>query len=245
MKNQFEWEETIALEDADFTGRMTPEALMRRVQKSTGRYADERGVGIASLQVGKWMIVHALMKIERMPRISEKVKFVFSLGAPVILFPCFLSVYGEGGDMLVGVYSEWCVLNTAGTGLVRPADLGFEPGEHYITPFLPPAPLDGGELPSPAAFVYERKIRISDIDMNRHTNNLRYLAMATDVLSAKEWEALEPRGMELRFLGQSYEGNVLRFFRQDGKNSMLLYALSEEGKEIFRAVLAYAPRGEI
>ena len=244
MKNQFEWEETVEMEDADFTGRMTPEALMRRVQRSTGRYAEERGVGIGSLQVGKWMIVHALMKIGRMPRLYEKLRFVFSLGAPVILFPCFLSVYDEKGEMLVGVYSEWCVLNTAGTGLVRPADLGFDPGEHYITPFLPPASLDQRELPSPAAFVYEKTIRIGDIDMNRHTNNLRYMSMATDVIPAAEWEGLAPTGLELRFLGQSYEGNKLRFFRQNGDGVMLLNALSEEGKEIFRAILVYEPRKE-
>lgn len=244
MNNQFEWQETVALEDCDLFGRMTPEALMRRMQRSTGHYADLRGVGVGALSLGKWMIVHALMQAERMPKLGEQLRYVFSMGTPVILFPCFLSVYDEQGRMIVGIYSEWCVLCHTQNGLVRPSDLGFGAGEQYVTPFQPPRALDDATLPSAERLVYEKKIRLSDLDLNRHTNNLRYVAMVTDMFSVSEWEGRSLCGMELRFLGQSFEGDTLRFLRRDGDGISLLRAVDPNDKEIFRAVMAFEARKE-
>ncbi len=77
---------------------------------------------------------------------------------------------------------------------------------------------------------YVRTVRASDLDTNRHMNNLRYVEMFQDAYDSAFWEAFRPREMEIRFMSQCREGEELSVRSRRHQNSIHFAAVHEDGK---------------
>ena len=56
---------------------------------------------------------------------------------------------------------------------------------------------------------YIRKVRTSDLDVNRHMNNLRYIEMFQDAYDSSFWRDFSPKEMEICFMSQCREGEEI------------------------------------
>lgn len=63
--------------------------------------------------------------------------------------------------------------------------------------------------------VYQQTVLPQHIDMSHHMNNIEYVKLALNVFSVEDLEQCVPSEMEVHFLGESREGEVLRIFRAD------------------------------
>ena len=55
---------------------------------------------------------------------------------------------------------------------------------------------------------YIRTVRASDLDVNRHMNNLHYIAMFQDACDSSFWRDFSPKEMEICFMSQCKESNL-------------------------------------
>ena len=76
---------------------------------------------------------------------------------------------------------------------------------------------------------YIRTVRTSDLDKNRHMNNLRYVEMFQDAHDSAFWDAFQAKELEICFLSQSREGEALSVRSIVGDKSVRLAALHEDG----------------
>ena len=84
-------------------------------------------------------------------------------------------------------------------------------------------------------YVYTRVIRSTDIDINNHTNNLKYNFMAMDALSVEDLKSSKIKEYEIYFVNESYEGDKIDVFKKKLKNYIYVEGKILD-KTIFRAV---------
>ena len=85
-------------------------------------------------------------------------------------------------------------------------------------------------------YVYTRVIRSTDIDVNNHTNNLKYNQIAIDAFSVDELKSIEVKEYEIYFVNETYEGDKIDVFKKKVKNIFYLEGRVED-KIIFKVVI--------
>ena len=77
--------------------------------------------------------------------------------------------------------------------------------------------------------IYQKTVRVSDLDKSRHMNNLRYIEMFQDAYSGDFWAEKEPRQMEIRFLSQCKEGETISVRSKIDETGIHFAALHQDG----------------
>lgn len=76
---------------------------------------------------------------------------------------------------------------------------------------------------------YQKTVRVSDLDKSRHMNNLRYIEMFQDAYDSDFWAEKEPHQMEIRFLSQCREAEVISVAGRVGETGVHFAALHQDG----------------
>ena len=77
---------------------------------------------------------------------------------------------------------------------------------------------------------YLRTVRTSDLDVNRHMNNLRYIEMFQDAHDSAFWRDFTPNEMEICFVSQCREGEKISVLSKPENNTIHLAALHQDGR---------------
>ncbi len=77
---------------------------------------------------------------------------------------------------------------------------------------------------------YIRTVRSSDLDVNRHMNNLHYIAMFQDACDSRFWRDFVPKEMEICFMSQCREGEEISVRSQMTGNTVHFAALHQDGR---------------
>lgn len=75
----------------------------------------------------------------------------------------------------------------------------------------------------------KKTVRVSDLDKSRHMTNLRYIEMFQDAYDSAFWNRFQPREMEICFLSQCMEGEILNVKSRQEENALYLAAQHEDG----------------
>lgn len=77
---------------------------------------------------------------------------------------------------------------------------------------------------------YIRTVRTSDLDVNRHMNNLHYIAMFQDAYGSSFWREFSPKEMEICFLSQCREGEEISVRSKITGDAVHFAALHQDGR---------------
>lgn len=86
--------------------------------------------------------------------------------------------------------------------------------------------------------VCSRTIRSTDIDVNNHTNNMRYNNIVLDAFTTEELKKIVFKEYEIYFVNESYENETLNIYKKRIKNLYYVEGKIQE-KTIFRAVIKF------
>ena len=90
-------------------------------------------------------------------------------------------------------------------------------------------------------FVYKKKIMSTDIDLNKHTNNLIYNRIALDAFSVNEFKKMQIKEYEIYFVNESCEGDEIEVFKKKMKNCYYVEGKIQD-KTIFKVVIKFKKR---
>ena len=123
----------------------------------------------------------------------------------------------ESGEICIYSRIEMCALDLAAQKIRRIRDVGVTSDTHVETPyrdfeFSRMKHVGLGDIDTV-------KVKSGDIDFVRHTNNVSYVRFITDTYTVDELRERPIRVIEIRYAGQTHEGDILTVRKavSDGK----------------------------
>lgn len=170
--------------NCDMTGRWKPSAIMDAMQEAAGAHAEELGFGRKSLEpMGiVWVITRLEVVMDRCPSMGETIHLeTFPAAVRRWFFPRYYIFRGQDGQVIGRASTLWVVMDWNTRKMASPD------GVKQLMPDNSDIPLPMG-LPSPVGLVdgpctagiYQPVY--SDLDVNGHVNNTRYMDMCCNAL---------------------------------------------------------------
>ena len=153
-------------------------SIFKYLQQVSTNHAEILGVGKKDTwdKGIYWVITRMKVVIHKMPKMLETLTVTTHPGETMLfMFPRFYEIYNEKGELVISASSSWALLDRK---------------EHKIVTkhgFNIPKEKDDNDLPLPEkitakdiSLVEKRKVRYSDIDLNGHLNNTKYIDYILD-----------------------------------------------------------------
>lgn len=232
--------------DADLHNRLKISSIFNYMQDIASKHADRLGVGFHALKEQKtyWVLSWAKVEITGdLPSYGEPVGMeTWPKGKHRLYYMRDFLIRNGSGDMIAIATSAWLLINAETKGLNDLAKMGLD---------LPFFPDDHAVREYPGKFRFEkemeqhseRKILYSDIDINGHVNNSRYIEFILDCYSQREHEEHTVKSITIAYKGETRFMDRLAINRsavKDRPGSDYLQAIREDdGKEIFNCLLEW------
>ena len=173
-------EKEVTSVDTDFNLEVKLSTLFLYFQEVSSLHSEVLGVG-KKQTIDKdlhWVISRFEVEVIKMPRYGDKIIINTYPGKDnQLFFYRHFFITDLKGNVLVRANSIWVILNALTHQVVRDPFKGYSLPQHH----------EEGELDNPpkisetaSNFVYSKKVRYSDIDLNTHLNNTRYIELIQD-----------------------------------------------------------------
>ena len=226
--------------DTDFNLDVKLSTLFSYFQEVSSLHSEVLGVGKGETidKNMNWIIARFLVEINRMPRYGDKVKIKTYPGSNNKLF--FYRHYlitDMKDNVMVRANSVWLVVDATTHQLKRDPFAGYS---------LPIMKLDD-ELPNPdkvegiaVNYLYSRKVRYSDIDLNSHLNNIRYIELIQDSFDLEFYKANRIKSILINYNTEFKAGDEVKVYGSD--SNPYIISGKKEDKEHFLAKLDFVKR---
>lgn len=178
----------ITYQESDFVGHLRLANLFSTLSDLATINALQVGIWKEELQQQYgWILTKQTMKLNTPMAINEEISFSTRAGScSRIQFTRLYDFYNENKNPIGGVYSTWTLIDIHKRRIVRPDKVGItipeiEKHPHFVDTYQ--------EIKEDIEILChdERKVVYSDIDINQHMNNYRYIEWAMDVMDYKKF----------------------------------------------------------
>lgn len=188
MEPVYETSFTLRAPDVDFCGTWKPSAMFIASQELGEVHGAQMGAGYFALREKglAWVLTRTLLQIDRAPVIGDKVRARTWPGrARHAVYPRYYIFEDECGALLARASTLWVLMDIAAREMVPGEKYGLPAFKELVLP--PPVENPGGiEALTGEEEAAVREILVSDLDVNRHVNNARYVDWLADRF-AYEW----------------------------------------------------------
>ena len=218
MDNKFSQELIIPCYDTDFACRIKPASFMDLAQEMANLHAQELGFGYDDLMRTRtaWVLSRMHIHFERYPQWSENVRFfTWHKGASRLFYLRDFQMMDRSGNVLVSATTSWLVMNIDTRRLCRDAEIldqGTACLENAVEQACGKVQLPSGVTEEKVA---EHCVSYSDVDVNGHTNNARYLVWAMDVLDYDFIVNNPVKDVRINFNSETRPGDTVGLYRAD------------------------------
>lgn len=231
--NKYTATKTASMNDVAFCGKALPPQIMSIFQDAVTAHTAILGVGadtIIKTINAKWVITRVRFEIDGTLRVGDEYTVsTWPLRAGPLRFGRTFTLEKEG-KIIAKAFTEWCLLDANTDEVMRSGALTM-PIEEYLTDKGIEGRFSGAKATDPKP-VYTHTVRQSDLDINRHVNNVTYIRFALDCLPSDELEKTDITSFEMYYLSQCFEGQTVELLRQDN----LIEAVCE-GRTVFRCTI--------
>lgn len=172
----------ILYQESDYCGHYRLSEMFSILSDLATKNATEIGIWKEEFEgIYGWVLVKQTLKLQRPIKIGEAIYLSTRAGkSSKIQFVRQYDIQDNNDHFIGGVYSVWTLLDLHQRRIVRPDKVGMDiPGikhyEHYVSSY------QEVDTAIDVSFVMERKVVYSDLDVNQHMNNYRYIEWALDV----------------------------------------------------------------
>ena len=236
----FENSKIIEAHDADFTNRLRLDSLFIYLQDTAAAHADKLNLGYTSLIKHNfaWVLSWVYVEIADLPGFGEEIRIKTwpKKKYKLYSFRDFL-VYNQKGEIIIKATSAWLPINLTSKRIIDtsslPAPINYQETESALD-YLP------GKISemNDREFLYTRQMRYTDIDLNQHVNNIKYIEMIMDSFTKEQHEKFTINNIRVNFVSESKYYDSIDVFRSSGEtdNSYLIEGSNKStSKTIFQA----------
>ena len=207
----------------DRFGRCTPASLLRFAQDAAGEHCVQLGTDWDSMASKNyfWAVIRQKMEITRLPKTGETVTVkTWPMPTTRVAYPRATEGFDAEGNSLFKVISLWVIMDMDSRAMVLPGKSGVDvEGISFGTELKAPGGLPAAETEKEVL----RTVCFSDLDVNGHMNNTRYLTWLCDLLPSDFHETHPMKSVTICYMSEALEGQQLHLnftegdiFRLDG-----------------------------
>jgi len=242
--SKYSQEFTIGSFDSDWHGNAKLTSICNYLQEIAGNHVDEIGQGMHDLNQNNhaWVLSRMKIKIIRPAKWKETIRIeTFPTGIKGLFGARDFRIFDADEQIIALASSYWLVVDLNSHRPLRPHDIvKHMPLGGYLEVFEDElgklAPLS-----QKAELVEEIKIHYSDIDINRHVNNVKYLKWLIDALPDEMLTKKPISEIEINFLHEIKLGEFIQIYQElNDENHMNCKITSKTtGKENCRARIVF------
>ena len=238
----------IDVSHVDFMGKLKLSSLFLYFQDVATVHAEKLGIGMKQMQKmhnALWVLARIRVHIERYPLWGENITVETWYEKPrkVEITRNFL-LKDIQGNILASAVSTWVVIDMDTRKLKRidsvfsphPDETRKRPIDCSLGRFQPNGPLER---------VYKRIVGYSDIDVNEHLNNSRYIDFIMDCFGIEYHKNYSVESIEIDYKNEAFAGDTITLFKtnpKDGSNVIYVEGVNEESNQlIFKCQLQVTP----
>jgi len=238
---QFEKEYKIPVYDTGPDGKLTLYSIFNYMQDIASEHAVRLNFGRDDLMKANhfWVLSRIVAKIDKWPGWEETIVVrTWPRGTDKLFALRDYEILYQDGRHIASGTSSWLIVDITSKRIQRPdvmltrfnsgssikSSLGINPGKV--------------ELPSDIGSASDHfKVKVSDLDVNLHTNNVRYIKWVTDTYDLDYIQDHETVSLEVNYLAESVFGEevFIRSYRNDPDSSFVHSIIrSADNKELAR-----------
>ncbi|ACL76790.1 acyl-[acyl-carrier-protein] thioesterase [Ruminiclostridium cellulolyticum] len=203
--------------DADFYKRLKLSYLFNYFQNIAGLHSENTNVGIRKLQNdygAAWVMTRMLMDINRMPECNEEISIeTWPVEPKKKMIDRNFIVRDMDGSILASAISTWVILDMEKREMVR-IDSVIPP---QYPEFLKSKAIDrkfdklkpSGQL-QPA---YKKLVGFSDIDINGHVNNAKYIDYILDCFTVEKHGEYRVKSIQINYVNEAVAGDIISLYK--------------------------------
>ena len=231
----------------DAHAQLTTVGAFTLMQDIAGEHAERMGVGFKALLDNSsafWVIARTRLKLIRPARIYEPVTLTTWPSKPAGAI-CIRNyeLTSDAGETLFLGKNEWVVMDAVTHRVRRLSTTCYPIDAEYSDRIALPEPFSRfDEQPAPEHYAYTHRLRYSDTDHVRHTNNVSYVRILLDSLSSDFFEENIITDFEIKYIHESREGDDIAVYRIPTQEGCMLFGKNAEGEIIVSAKLTAQKR---
>jgi len=205
--------------DTDYKRQLTWETLGVGILKCAEAHASRRGFGIYNVngENHTWVLARLVIELNNTPKVYDEYKISTWVESIYRIFSnrCF-SITGADGTPYGYARSTWSLISYSSRKALDLNDLKGMMSE-YVSPEIecPITDYSGARLGGNAQQVMTYKVKYSDIDLNGHTNSMKYMEHLRDLFTLDYYSKNRLRRVELQYIRESFYDDVLLFYMQE------------------------------
>lgn len=187
-----------------------------------------------------WVVSRTRIVFDEHPRMFDRVSVeTWPLQPESFKFYRCYSIKKDGRTVVAGK-TEWLILDLNSHHIRRTDSINYPKLDHVKDNPLN-EPLEKiKETFGEDDFVGEETVRSTDIDMNRHTNNVSYCRMMMNLFSNSFADNHILKEINIEYMAESFENDVLGCYMKTDGNTCFV-ELRRDGKPVVRAKIIFEP----
>jgi len=237
------WKEDFSIRsyETDCSGKFRMASLFNYFQEIAGNHVLELGIGYEVLKkLGfVWVLSRARVRVVRLPSRGEKgIVETWHVKTDGLMYIRDFRMSGGAGNVLLDAATGWLLMDTA----------NFRPHTPDVLPVPLPVNDHGRALEDPLRKLlpvrdirpaYERNVLLSDLDVNDHVNNARYLEWIFDCYDDSYVMSHSPAFVQVNYVGETTLGDTVALSRgEEGSSAGVHYIEGISRKKGTRVVQA-------
>jgi medium-chain acyl-[acyl-carrier-protein] hydrolase len=207
--------------------------LCNLFQITAGNHADLGGISYLDMQANHqaWVMSRMRLEITKLPKWQDKVTvktWIKNLENSRSVRS--LEMYLDG-EKIVGCETYWAVINTQ----TRRPDIMALPHDHFEKinsngTVFPTSKIEIGESHKNIA---QKTVRLSDLDIVNHVNNVKYLEWCLDYENPKKIIKQEIKAVDINFMKELNLNDEAIISKLENKNNESIYTITKEDKIVY------------
>lgn len=230
--------------ETDISGRCRLSSLFLNMQELAAQHASLLGCGREELVRHGivWVLSRVHLEMFGYPKTKDELIATTWPGAVrAPFFPRYYRFTRPDGGLIGHAATSWLLFDIGSRRLARPSALKSPiPVDQGMEPPLPlPEKL---VCPEHYDFAEYREVRYSDIDVNAHMNNARYVDWICDVFGADHFRSNAVHSMKLSFNSEVLPGSKVALFRVSQGGAHYVRGMdAARNKNLFDALVTFRP----
>jgi acyl-ACP thioesterase len=226
--------------DIDFNKDFKLFSIVNLIQEVAFNHAHDLNFGVSDLNQNNltWVLSRMKINIHRNAKQGEVITArTWPKGFKGMFAMRDIEVLDENGKAIIEATTAWLIVDQKTKKLCRTnpyQSLNFDI-DKYVIEEVP----DKIKTPENVNLNHERKILLSDIDLNQHTNNTKYIEMIINCFTIKHFEEHRIKSFQINYLAEAIINDNIEVFTNFNDINNCIVEGRVANKKIFNSTIEF------